>query len=241
MLSANKNPSPSENLVWSDGFGWKFLPCVIACLLVSHCTSALEGVSDCAHDWLPNTPPLAGWALLGLLSSNCCVLQLVLNAFNFGCAGFNYYLGQIRPIFLALTIMLQVSMWEHNSQSHDERCVMNTLVALVLCFVPEAVDAWNRRRMVISTMDDPQTVSTLSLGGVKCVACVSAVRVAVERFMPSPVVAFEISLEQSEMTLLLDSDSTDARSAAVARIIDEISSIGFEACLKETSIEYGSI
>ena len=46
---------------------------------------------------------LEWWAALSLLSSSCCALQLLLNAFSLGCAGFNTYLGPLRPFFLALT------------------------------------------------------------------------------------------------------------------------------------------
>lgn len=44
-----------------------------------------------------------GLAVLGgLLSSSCCVLQLLLNALSVGCAGFSA-LTPYRPLFLALT------------------------------------------------------------------------------------------------------------------------------------------
>merc|ERR1719161_3498711 len=39
------------------------------------------------------------WSILGLLSSACCLLQVILNAFALGCAGFNTYLGPLRPSF----------------------------------------------------------------------------------------------------------------------------------------------
>ena len=48
------------------------------------------------------------WGVVGLLSSSCCALQLVLNAFSVGCAGFNTVLGPLRPYLLALASVLQV-------------------------------------------------------------------------------------------------------------------------------------
>jgi copper chaperone CopZ len=54
---------------------------------------------------------LAWWSLLGLLSSSCCALQILLNALSFGCAGFNTVLGPIRPTFVAFTIVAQSVSW----------------------------------------------------------------------------------------------------------------------------------
>ena len=44
----------------------------------------------------PLAPHLCTSVLTGLLSSSCCLLQLVLNTFAVGCAGFNKVLGPIR-------------------------------------------------------------------------------------------------------------------------------------------------
>ncbi|KAL5475889.1 hypothetical protein EMCRGX_G025766 [Ephydatia muelleri] len=38
----------------------------------------------------------------GLLASSCCVIQLVLNLFSFGCAGFNIVLQPYRPVLLSV-------------------------------------------------------------------------------------------------------------------------------------------
>ena len=53
----------------------------------------------------------AWWSLLGLLSSSCCALQLVLNAMSLGCAGFNTVLGPWRPTVLAWTCLVQGGSW----------------------------------------------------------------------------------------------------------------------------------
>lgn len=54
---------------------------------------------------------MAWWSLLGLLSSSCCVLQIILNAFSFGCAGFNTLLGPVRPPCIAFTFIAQGVSW----------------------------------------------------------------------------------------------------------------------------------
>ena len=60
------------------------------------------------------------WAVVGLLSSSCCALQLVLNAFSVGCGGFNSYLGPLRPSFIALAIAAQAAAWSPAGLVHDE-------------------------------------------------------------------------------------------------------------------------
>ena len=78
---------------------------------------------------------MAWWSLLGLLSSSCCALQILLNACSvrpfsrfpraargrfshlrscvgqFGCAGFNTALGPWRATFVALTLTVQTISW----------------------------------------------------------------------------------------------------------------------------------
>jgi hypothetical protein len=54
---------------------------------------------------------LSLWFLMGMLSSSCCIVQLVLSALSFGCAGFNTWLGPVRPLMLAITTWLQLYSW----------------------------------------------------------------------------------------------------------------------------------
>lgn len=64
------------------------------------------------NDWMLATAHrYAWWSLLGLLSSSCCALQLLLNAMSMGCAGFNTVLGPWRPTLLAWTMLMQVGSW----------------------------------------------------------------------------------------------------------------------------------
>merc|ERR1740138_1834236 len=94
------------------------------------------------------------WSVFGLLSSSCCALQLILNMFNFGCAGFNTYLGPLRPAFLAVTITLQVKMWvlavpnlglPSTPDYYLPSCIISTVVTTVLSFLPELTDLRNQR------------------------------------------------------------------------------------------------
>ncbi|KAK9795948.1 hypothetical protein WJX73_002658 [Symbiochloris irregularis] len=87
---------------------------------------------------LKTARPELFWAVSGgLLASSCCVLQLVLNAFSVGCAGFSV-LTPYRPVFAALT---SASLAYTHHKYRDRR---RTLLALALAFslgsAPEIVD-----------------------------------------------------------------------------------------------------
>ena len=113
-------PYKKEHLVWEDGFGTRFAGSLLVCCAVAVGASLSPGA------WLPAAHGaqaalrrqllrlchrLEWWSALGLLSSSCCALQLLLNSLSFGCAGFNTVLGPLRPQLLALTTTLQLGMW----------------------------------------------------------------------------------------------------------------------------------
>ena len=51
--------------------------------------------------------------ILSTLSGCCCGIQLILNLFSFGCAGFNTVLGPWRPCFLSATLLTQAFSWSN--------------------------------------------------------------------------------------------------------------------------------
>ena len=83
-------PYKREHLIWEPGFGRRFLLslalCGILLLAAKHSQEAwLHGMAFQA--WLTGwmmwfSHQLQWWSVLGLLSSSCCVLQLLLNAFS---------------------------------------------------------------------------------------------------------------------------------------------------------------
>merc|ERR1719198_2078050 len=92
---------------------------------------------------------LAWWTLLALMSSSCCALQLLLNLFSFGCAGFNTVLGPARPFLLALTLLTQTLVWHAALTGRGptliRAAVGGTLVSAALTFLPEALELYMRR------------------------------------------------------------------------------------------------
>jgi hypothetical protein len=127
---------------------------------------------------------------LSLLSSSCCAIQLIINALTgWGCAGFNSYLGPIRPALLPLLLITTWRLLPH--QSHRW-----TIVSLCLAFLPELVDIYTnfsrQRRKNHSSIQDitnDQSIASasslssnvleaklkLNIPTMGCVACVNKV------------------------------------------------------------------
>jgi len=101
-----------SHLLWSPGFLRRTASCA---LVLGALVAAVERDPTCAR-WiaaahaaaterlLRGAHALEWWAALSMLSSACCVLQLLLNALSFGCAGFNAWLGPLRPGFIAVPL-----------------------------------------------------------------------------------------------------------------------------------------
>ena len=91
---------------------------------------------------------MAWWSLLGLLSSACCVLQIILNLFSFGCAGFNTLLGPVRPPLIALTGIAQAVSWyvAYPLPFQWAPTAATTALSLLLTFSPELLYLTQQRR-----------------------------------------------------------------------------------------------
>ncbi|KAF9206143.1 hypothetical protein BGZ59_000109 [Podila verticillata] len=78
---------------------------------------------------------------IGLLSSSCCVVQLVLNAFSIGCAGFSV-LTPLRPVFLAISFGLV--LYTVAKYRFSARTFVTLLITLGLTIMPELVAVVNQ-------------------------------------------------------------------------------------------------
>lgn len=187
------------------------------------------------------------WSLFGMLSSSCCAVQLILNLFNFGCAGFNTYLGPIRPAFLAMTIILNGRMWQlampniglpSTPEYYLHSLIASTALAVFLSLLPELTELRNKRKTSLHTKLSNLAISSgktitevkLALDGLGCVACISAVQGALQNI--DQVASCEIALEKKEATIVLICDEAEARDSLVPDIITRIENIGFEASLQ---------
>lgn len=106
-------------LVTSAGFLPRYLACLFAmaacgfgCYRDGECSLQMNSAyQQVTHQMMAGAHKLEWWSVIGLLSSSCCALQILLHCFQLGCAGLNKFLGPLRPLFLALTTALQGTMW----------------------------------------------------------------------------------------------------------------------------------
>lgn len=101
----------------------------------------------------------AWWSLIGLLSSSCCALQLLLNTVSFGCAGFNTLLGPIRPVMLSITTLLQMVSW-YVARDRPYQYVptsITTMIVIGFTFLPEFLFWYNARNNETSTINNIKT------------------------------------------------------------------------------------
>ena len=85
----------------------------------------------------------------GLLSSSCCLLQLLLNALSWfnvmhvGCAGFNKILGPPRPYLRTITFGWLGLCWYNTPSKRRWTMLRATLVTMTLMFLPEMLEVWD--------------------------------------------------------------------------------------------------
>ena len=108
----------------------------------------------------------------GLLSSSCCLVQLVLNLFGVSCLGFAA-LDVWRPLFALLTgstLVLRHELARRAGRVATTQTVLTALAAVTLTFTPELVKLWNRKWAAPVT-SAPFTSAKMHVSGVKCEAC----------------------------------------------------------------------
>ena len=138
--------------------------------------------------------------VLPLLSSSCCLIQLLINAMvgAGGCAGFNTILGPVRPIFLALLVGLNILTGASVQQSFWR---------YTLALMPEGVQLWNelaKRRWHNTVMrgeaGTPKLRASIliDIPTMGCVACINKIDAKLRNCAPSNVIEASSWLEKDK-------------------------------------------
>jgi len=194
------------------------------------------------------------WSVFALLSSSCCAVQLILNIFSFGCAGFNTYLGPLRPIFLSMTVALQARVWEAAIRDVNLpttppyfllTCAASSAFTATLALLPEIVDILNRMRVQRLQQQASQTlaeskvvertIASVQLEGLGCVACVNTIQRALQEAVgefSKEVISWEVSLEKTEARFELSCERSVAEERVLPVLMSKIEGCGFEASVK---------
>jgi hypothetical protein len=187
----------SYYLLWSPGFCKKFGLMTLG-LVVLH-ISRLDGPTGkfFSRGWHNFPGPLQEKLsvvpkfILPLLSSSCCLLQLLINVVvgAGGCAGFNTILGPFRPYFLSFLAYLN---WF--SRPEPRQALLHYAIALM----PEFVHFWNRfvgsqwnRRHGIAAQQNPSAMSAtveVDIPTMGCVACINKIESSLRQCAPTRIV-----------------------------------------------------
>ena len=172
------------------------------------------------------------WSILGLLSSSCCALQLLLNAFSLGCAGFNTLLGPLRPYLLAATVFLQACVWRATFTGIGPNLFASAIGGTTLCaalaLMPEALQLCLRARSGVDKggLARVDTVR-VSVGGMGCTACTVKVQSALEGV--EGVAGVAVSLDEASATLVLSGAAeAGGREVVKQRARAAIAAAGFD-------------
>ncbi|KAI9285996.1 hypothetical protein BC943DRAFT_322290 [Umbelopsis sp. AD052] len=155
--------------------------------------------------------------LSALLSSSCCVIQLVLNLFSFSCAGFSI-LTPYRPYLVALTaVSLSYTLFSRGLESKTLGIV---LMCLLLMMSPDAVDYYNRTGYFES---DTAAITHYLMGieGMSCMACANRVKQTLET---SPLVeeAKIFFQNASAIVTVATTSSTDHHAKHIVELVHNL-------------------
>ena len=162
--------------------------------------------------------------VLPMLSSACCLFQILLNLFSVGCAGFNTYLGPIRPISIGLlsyfsivSLPIQLSSTKHSQLFFS---VLKYTSYWAISLLPELLYIWNNRNVSWPYMshkkesitkqklnEETKTVNIqLHIPTMGCSACVNKVDTSLSKFLKNT-----LRYDQSEQNI----DTSSSRSGKI--------------------------
>ncbi|KAL3928784.1 MAG: hypothetical protein SGARI_004937 [Bacillariaceae sp.] len=201
-----------------------------------------------SHQW--KATRLAGATqnmVLPLLSSSCCLVQLLINAMvgAGGCAGFNTILGPVRPIFLALLVGLNILTRASLKQS---------LWRFALALMPEGVQLWNelaKRQWHNKVLREEAKLQNSAFGEagtprlrasifleiptMGCVACINKIDSSLRGCAPSQVIEARSWLEKDKKgggaRLDVFAETEDDLQLLSQSIVKSIDGAGFEGSI----------
>jgi copper chaperone CopZ len=198
--------------------------------------------------------------ILPVLSSACCGIQLAINALvgAGGCAGFNKYLGPLRPYFLALLFFATAtSVPYHQSRNVMIRWIGYSVLRWFVALMPEMVYLWNVRAVAAGNItrkrraehngeaDTLVTTIEMTIPTMGCVACINKIDASMRRCAPDQIKEAKSWLEPSKQggrALVRAVASTKEEADRLAQtLVNAVRDAGFQTCaLDSIQIEHGS-
>ena len=233
------------HLIWSPTFWKKAVASTIIYMIIqllaskSNLSSSVGKISSCHQSKITAV-------ILPLLSSSCCAVQLIINTLSgFGCAGFNFVLGPVRPFLLPV---LMLSTWTLLPQ----RSLGWTVLSLFLAFLPEIVYIfnllesiqWNKKKDIISLQNNAVTATLqLAIPTMGCSSCVNKIDTSIRKCESSP----SIIQEKSWLTegpekggvaeLKIVASSTEEVDKVIQNVVNAVNQAGFECKTESLQID----
>jgi hypothetical protein len=255
--TAEKPSASAYYLLWSPGFTKKLVLATFLLVLwhsfgspirkeffSTTINSAMIGLLRPVAIIFPNV-------LLPLLSSACCLIQILLNFLVGGCAGFNSFFGPVRPFFLSL---LGYLTFVSNPK------VSVSILRFSIALLPELLHFWNRyarfqwrrgagtttvssSKSAVAAEESPVIKATiqLNIASMGCVACINKIDNSIRQAAPKSIEDATSWLDPSRTkgggcTVRLSVGSKEELDALTQLIINEIEGAGFGGC-KLDSVE----
>ncbi|KAI7858412.1 hypothetical protein BDC45DRAFT_498291 [Circinella umbellata] len=104
-----------------------------------------------------------------LLSTSCCLIQLLLNVFSYSCAGFSIFTPYRSYLTATTFILLSVQFYKNGWE--NRRVWTTSFLSLLLMMTPELVAYVNTT--ITTTTTNTTTIDSvmLHLNGLGCIAC----------------------------------------------------------------------
>lgn len=112
-------------------------------------------------------------ALTALLSSSCCVIQLILNLFSVSCAGFAVF-TPYRPILTTFTVLLL--SYNLITMKNKRKAWLPLIVSIVLMISPEIVQWMNQSTATTAATTRISHYYRIHLDGLGCEACANRIK-----------------------------------------------------------------
>jgi len=226
----------SYHLIWSPGACKKIAITTASLFAVKLFQNTLQTILGSALSVSWGTPvlrPLASVAsnvLLPLFASACCLLQLWINILAGGCAGFNTYLGPVRPFFLSLLFYLTISTFG------SKQWAVKSLLRWSIALLPEGLDTWNRyqeRKQAPYPLGRLEARVELDIPTMGCVACINTIDRHLRQTNGVVEAASSLNplgLKGGQATVRLRANSQKEIDEMVATVTQSVEEAGFKEC-----------
>ena len=237
----------SYYVLWSPGVFKKTLYSLIALMIFRLATTPFQSQFTKLIDKTTPSPLsfILQLVVLPLLSSACCGIQLLINALvgAGGCAGFNKYLGPLRPYFLALLFSVTATTFPYRqSRSMVVIWARYSLLRWFVALMPELVHLWNvygkgmfhRHADRHGEADKLFTTIEMVIPSMGCVACINKIDSSMRRCAPDHIEEAKSWLEPSGKggrALVRVTASTKQEVERLAQsLVDAVRDAGFQTC-----------